>query len=141
MTLKVGTSYILQNVYTGNLISMNNGLIAFAGPSPVTGPALEAWEPILQEAENYQFRNPQTDCVIAGWPDGRIFGYAGAASPDQSWTTTAAPGHADTFILRNLDNHLYLGDLNGCGVSGPLTGGRWVDPYHAARYYWHFQAI
>lgn len=141
MPLSNAMNYVIQNIFTGNIVSMQNGLIAAAGPTLVTGPALESWLPMLQDGGTYQFRNPQTNCVIAGWPNGTIFGYAGHFAPDQVWTTTAVSDGDSIYILRNSDNLLYFGDLNGCGVTGGLTGWREVDPYHSSRYHWKFIAV
>ena len=146
MTLNVGTTYSMQNLFTLNLVGQipggpgGSGFCAWAGLTDGLG-GMIGWNLAEHGANSYQLINAHFGWVIAGHPNGDVFIYNGGFSQDQVWTVEEVADQPSVYKLKNSATQLYAYDPSGCGVTGVPRSTATIDQYNDDRFFWRFAPV
>ncbi len=145
MSIVTGQKYVLQNVFTRNVITQLPG---GAGPAGLCGwghpwvPAEGMREWKLTEVSSGLYR-----LFNVYYPEFRIFGQQsevnapgqvgvtnGGTSTDQEWQfNEVAP---DVYTIGNQAGYGYIVDANSPGTNSLLQTYRWLVPYNPEQFHW-----
>lgn len=142
MPLNTNSNYVIQNVFTYNLIGKlpqwrESSLCGWAGVG-LDQIDMETWNLVERSNDCYQITNLHwTGFVIAADPSHPAYTTNGTYSLNQDWTIAPVDDQESIFIIYNTQYDTYLYDPNPCGGSGNLFIGP-IDRYNRGRYQWKF---